>query len=206
MKEIVVVLHNIRSLHNVGSIFRTADAAGVKKIYLCGITPAPVDVFGKPRPQLTKVSLGAERYVEWDASASSAQVASASSAQVASARSAQVASASSAQATLKLLENLKKQGFKIFAIEQNKKSIPYFKIKIKDTITRDSARKTAIILGNEIRGIPPSILKRADKILEIPMRGRIIRQAHHPRRTGQGKESLNVAVAFGVVTFHFLNS
>jgi len=190
MKEIVVVLHNIRSLHNVGSIFRTADAAGVKKIYLCGITPAPVDVFGKPRPQLTKVSLGAERYVEWDASASSAQV----------------ASASSAQATLKLLENLKKQGFKIFAIEQNKKSIPYFKIKIKDTITRDSARKTAIILGNEIRGIPPSILKRADKILEIPMRGRIIRQAHHPRRTGQGKESLNVAVAFGVVTFHFLNS
>jgi len=198
MKEIVVVLHNIRSLHNVGSIFRTADAAGVKKIYLCGITPAPVDVFGKPRPQLTKVSLGAERYVEWDASASSAQVASASSAQV--------ASASSAQATLKLLENLKKQGFKIFAIEQNKKSIPYFKIKIKDTITRDSARKTAIILGNEIRGIPPSILKRADKILEIPMRGRIIRQAHHPRRTGQGKESLNVAVAFGVVTFHFLNS
>jgi len=206
MKEIVVVLHNIRSLHNVGSIFRTADAAGVKKIYLCGITPAPVDVFGKPRPQLTKVSLGAERYVEWDASASSAQVASASSAQVASASSAQVASASSAQATLKLLENLKKQGFKIFAIEQNKKSIPYFKIKIKDTITRDSARKTAIILGNEIRGIPPSILKRADKILEIPMRGRIIRQAHHPRRTGQGKESLNVAVAFGVVTFHFLNS
>jgi len=52
----VAILHNIRSLANVGSIFRTADAAGVEKIFLCGIAPAPYDVFGKPRPQLTKVS------------------------------------------------------------------------------------------------------------------------------------------------------
>jgi len=62
----IAILHNIRSLYNVGSIFRTADATGIEKIYLCGITPAPVDQFGKYRQQLTKVSLGAEKYVAWE--------------------------------------------------------------------------------------------------------------------------------------------
>ena len=64
--DFIAVLHNIRSLHNVGSIFRTADGAGMRKIYLCGITPAPVDGFGRPVPQLVKTSLGAEKYVEWE--------------------------------------------------------------------------------------------------------------------------------------------
>src|SRR3989344_1864341 len=64
--EFAVVLHNVRSLHNVGSVFRTADGAGVKKIFLCGVTPAPVDSFGKVRPQFAKASLGAERYVKWE--------------------------------------------------------------------------------------------------------------------------------------------
>ncbi len=160
----IVILHNIRSLHNVGSIFRTADAAGVEKIYLCGITPAPVDSFGKPRQQLTKVSLGAEKYVEWDASTRSAQ------------------------AIGKLLEKLKKDGYKIFAIEQNKKSIPYYKIP-KSYILYS---KFCLVLGNEVKGLPPSILKKTDKILEIPMFGK--------------KESRNVAVAFGIVVFHLKNN
>lgn len=176
--EIVAILYNIRSLHNVGSIFRTADAAGVKKIYLCGITPAPVDAFGKPRPQLTKVSLGAEKYVEWE--------------KVRSAKS--------------LIAQLKKERYKIpksakggpgwrrqsrlaiFAIEQSKKSFPYHKIKSYET----ESRKIALVVGNEVKGLPLSILKKADKILEIPMGGR--------------KESLNVAVAFGIVIFHIINS
>ncbi len=156
----VVVLQDIRSMHNVGSIFRTADAAGVEKIYLAGITPEPVDRFGRPRPQLTKVSLGAEKTVLWDASARSAR------------------------ATLKLLEKLKKDGFKIYAVEQNKNSVPYYRLKIKS----HNLKTTAIIFGNEVRGIPGAILKKADKILEIPMRGR--------------KESLNVAVAAGIVLFY----
>ena len=166
----VVILHNIRSLHNVGSIFRTADAAGVEKIYLCGITPSPVDVFNKPRQQLTKVSLGAEKYVEWDASNRSAR------------------------ATLKLLEGLKKQGYKIFAIEQSKKSIPYYSYKFRKrgVMMYHNTSKIVLVLGNEVKGLPASILKRADKILEIPMRGR--------------KESLNVAVAFGIVVFNLVNS
>jgi len=53
----IVILHNIRSLYNVGSIFRTADALGVEKIYLCGFTPSPKDRFGKYRPQISKVAV-----------------------------------------------------------------------------------------------------------------------------------------------------
>jgi len=172
---VIVILHNIRSLYNVGSIFRTADAAGVEKIYLCGITPAPFDVFNKPRLQLTKVSLGAERYIKWE------KLGSTSSPQA-------------ARATLKLLESLKKKGHKIFAIEQSKKSIPYYNYKFvkRGVVIYHHTPKLALVLGNEIKGLPKLILDKADKILEIPMRGR--------------KESLNVSVAFGIVIFHLINS
>jgi len=158
----IVVLHNLRSLHNVGSIFRTADAAGAEKIYLCGITPEPMDRIGRFRPDLIKVSLGAEKTVAWDASARSTR------------------------ATLKLLERLKREGYKIFAVEQDKKSTPYFKLKV-----NSYKSKVAFIFGNEVKGLPKAILKKADKILEIPMRGK--------------KESLNVAVAAGIILFHFLH-
>ncbi|MEK7574312.1 MAG: TrmH family RNA methyltransferase, partial [Patescibacteria group bacterium] len=129
----IVILHDIRSLHNVGSIFRTADAAGIEKIYLGGITPGPLDRFGKYRPQLTKVSLGAEKYVAWE----------------------------KVKSTVVLIDKLKKNGYKIFAVEQSKKSIPYFKLP-KSYILNS---KFCLVLGNEIKGLPQSILKRADKIL-----------------------------------------
>jgi len=164
----VAILHNIRSLHNVGSIFRTADAAGVEKLYLCGITPAPVDRFGKVRPQFAKVALGAEKYVPWDGSIRRPRAMSA------------------------LLERLKSDGYKIFAIEQSKNSIPYYKMKPFDKAQGKNKSKVALIFGNEVRGLPKTILEKADKILEIPMTGR--------------KESLNVAVAFGIVAFHLIHS
>src|SRR3989338_10497179 len=75
MKSTYLVLNNIRSLHNVGSIFRTADGAGVKKIYLTGYTPSPYDVFGPPsavsgggglRKDFAKTALGAEKFVDWE--------------------------------------------------------------------------------------------------------------------------------------------
>ena len=160
MKEIVVVLHNIRSLHNVGSAFRTADAAGVSKIYLCGITPAPIDRFGRPIPQLTKVALGAEKSVPWEA-------------------------VRSPRAVSNLLERLKGDGYKILAVEQSKNSIPYNKLRV-----NSSKSKVAISMGNEVKGLPKGILNRADKVLEIPMRGE--------------KESLNVSVAFGIAIFGLL--
>ncbi len=114
--------------------------------------------------------------------------------------------ARSPQAIAKLINKLKKDGYKIFAIEQDKKSVPYFKIKntamrgsvknhnvkISNTITRDSIGKIALVVGSEVKGLPLSILKRSDKILEIPMKGK--------------KESLNVGVAFGIVAFHLINS
>jgi len=151
--DFVAVLHNIRSLHNVGSIFRTADGAGIKKIYLCGITPAPVDNFGKPRQQIVKTSLGAERFVKWQKE----------------------------NATRNVLKKLKKEGYKILAVEQSKKSIPYFRFSGKSS-------KLCLVVGNEVNGLPTSVLKLADKILEIPMLGK--------------KESLNVSVAFGIVAYH----
>ncbi len=165
---IAVVLHNIRSVHNVGSIFRTADAAGVEKIYLCGITPTPHDRFGNLRKDFMKVALGAEKSLLWN----------------------------SEKSTLRVINALKKDGWKIFAVEQSKQSIPYFKLKISD-----KKMKIALILGDEVRGLPPKVLKLADQILEIPMRGTIVRDATHPKHSGSGKESLNVSVAFGVIVF-----
>lgn len=144
-------------MYNVGSIFRTADGAGVEKIYLCGITPTPTDKFGRLRPKLAKVSLGADRSVPWERVTS----------------------------TTKLIDRLKKDKWKVLAIEQDKKSIPYFKVKAKSL-----KPKTALVLGNEVSGLPQSVLRRADKTLEIPMRGR--------------KESLNVSVTFGVAVFQLM--
>ena len=151
----IIVLDNIRSLFNVGSIFRTADAVGAEKIYLCGITPTPEDRFGRIRPQLAKVALGAEKTVAWEYNKSTANV----------------------------LCDLKKQKYIIIAVEQDNKAIPYYKLKVPSS----KLKKIALVFGNEVEGISKNILKRADKILEIPMAGM--------------KESLNVSVAAGIVMF-----
>lgn len=65
-RSIFLILHNIRSVHNVGGLFRTADAAGVSKIFLVGFTPTPLDRFGRPRKDFAKTSLGAEKTVSWE--------------------------------------------------------------------------------------------------------------------------------------------
>jgi 23S rRNA (guanosine2251-2'-O)-methyltransferase len=64
--EIIVVLHNVRSAHNVGSIFRTSDAIGVSKIILSGYSPRPIDRFGRPVKEIAKTALGAESYIPWE--------------------------------------------------------------------------------------------------------------------------------------------
>lgn len=61
-----IILNNIRSVHNVGSIFRTADALGVEKIFLCGITPSPIDRFGEHRKDFQKTALGSEKTILWE--------------------------------------------------------------------------------------------------------------------------------------------
>jgi len=66
MQKIFVILHDIRSSENVGSILRTADAAGVSKVYLSGYTPAPIDRFKRKNAKLAKAALGAEDSVPWE--------------------------------------------------------------------------------------------------------------------------------------------
>lgn len=68
--ETILLLHNLRSAHNVGAIFRTADAAAVSHIYLTGYTPAPFDRFKRPQPDIAKTALGAEKSISWTASRS----------------------------------------------------------------------------------------------------------------------------------------
>jgi len=151
----IAVLHNIRSLHNVGSMFRTADAAGIEKIYLCGYTSAPVDESGMPRPQISKTALGAETTVPWEKKKS----------------------------VTALLDRLHRDGSKIYAVEIDQRAVLYHKLKLSPR----ALKKAVIVVGNEVAGVPPAVLKRADKILQIPMHGK--------------KESLNVSVAFGIIAY-----
>lgn len=66
MTRLAVILDNIRSAENVGAIFRTAEGAGVSKIFLCGYTPAPIDRFGRSRRDIAKAALGAEEVMVWE--------------------------------------------------------------------------------------------------------------------------------------------
>lgn len=61
-----ILLHNIRSAHNVGSIFRTADALAVSRIFISGYTPTPLDKFGRPLKEIAKTALGAEQSIAWE--------------------------------------------------------------------------------------------------------------------------------------------
>jgi len=59
-------LNDIRSNYNVGAIFRTCDGAGVSKVYLAGVTPAPQDRFGRKVAEISKTALGAEDFIPWE--------------------------------------------------------------------------------------------------------------------------------------------
>lgn len=143
-----LVLLDIRSAENVGSLFRTADAFGVEKIYLVGYTPGPLDRFNRLRKDVAKAALGAEGVVPWERVATLAA----------------------------LKRRFKKEGRSLVALEQDELSLSL-------RAYRHPA-KMALVLGNEVTGVPKAVLKQCDAILEIPMKGI--------------KESLNVAVAGGI--------
>jgi 23S rRNA (guanosine2251-2'-O)-methyltransferase len=153
---VLIILHNIRSVYNVGSIFRTADASGVAEIILSGYTPTPLDRFDRPRNDFAKVSLGAEKTVPWRYVKTLSQT----------------------------LAKLKKETYFLAALEQDKSSQNLFTFILPKNTSHE---KLALVVGNEVRGISKSILKKCDVILEIPMRGK--------------KESLNVSVATGIALF-----
>lgn len=154
-RDVRVLLHNIRSTHNVGSIFRTADAAGVSHIYISGYTPSPLDQFNRKQKDIAKTALGAEDLVAW----------------------------SKAGTVKTLIAQLKIEGFLVVALEQSKKSVDYKKVGL--------GERVLIVVGNEVKGMSPELLKLADVVAEIPMKGE--------------KESLNVSVAFGVALYRLLN-
>ena len=72
--QTILILDNIRSTHNVGSIFRTADAAGISKLYLVGTTPSPVDRFGREQSDIAKTALGAEKTIPWEYAESTLEI------------------------------------------------------------------------------------------------------------------------------------
>lgn len=99
--ELILVLHNIRSTHNVGSLFRTADGAGVSQIIISGFTPTPIDRFGRYRNDIAKTALGAEKTVPWE----------------------------KIENIFDFVSQKKKDGFLVSAIEQDEKSVSYKKSK-----------------------------------------------------------------------------
>lgn len=152
---VFILLHNIRSVHNVGSMFRTSDALGISKIYLTGHTPTPVDRFGNKRKDVAKVALGAEESVPWEYQ----------------------------EDPVLLVQELKKKGIKILAVEQDERAVDYKTVKVQEP--------TLFIFGNEVNGVTEELLSLSDTIAAIPMSGK--------------KESLNVSVSFGIALFGMLN-
>ncbi len=101
-RTVYLLLHNIRSTHNVGSIFRSADATGVTKIYLSGYTPLPIDRFGRARQDISKASLGAEKNIPWEGVTD----------------------------PIDLIKKLKKEKVKIIGLEQDKRAVDYREMEI----------------------------------------------------------------------------
>lgn len=136
-------------------MFRTADGAGITKVFCTGYTPTPTDRFGRAQGEIGKTALGAEQMIPWE----------------------------SKKSVVAVLRALKREGFQIIAIEQDQKSVPYTNVRPK--------KRVAFVVGNEVGGLTQTVLKEADSIAEIPMRGK--------------KESLNVSVALGVALFRILD-
>lgn len=143
---VYVICENIRSIFNVGAIFRAADASLVEKLYLTGYTPHP------PRKEIEKVALGATLSVPWEYRKNAVEV----------------------------VDELKKKNIKIFVLEITDLKRYYWELTEKDF-------PMAIVVGNEITGVSKEIISIADSSLEIPMFGI--------------KQSLNVAVAFGIAVY-----
>lgn len=143
MRHIVLIVHDIRSCHNVGSLLRTADGLGVSKVFLTGYTPYPStehdprlpNIHQKLTQQIHKTALGAENSVAWEHADDISDV----------------------------LTRLKADGYSLIALEQARTSV-----KLPDYKPRE---KVALLLGREVEGVDPVLLSQVNKIVEIPMLG-----------------------------------
>jgi tRNA G18 (ribose-2'-O)-methylase SpoU len=93
----ILIIHNIRSVHNVGALFRTADAVGIDKIIISGYSPSPLDRFGRVRSDMAKSALGAEQSVPWEIS----------------------------ENIIETIKGLKSDGYTIIGLEQDPRSVDY---------------------------------------------------------------------------------
>jgi tRNA G18 (ribose-2'-O)-methylase SpoU len=142
MRDVIVIAHNIRSTHNVGSIFRTCEGFGVKKLILSGYTPYPViendprlpHIAQKITGQIHKTALDAETLVPFE------------------------------HVDELDIDAVKSAGYQIFALEQHPNSVPLLDAQLPDAV--------ALLLGEEVEGINATHLQKADTIIEIPMSGR----------------------------------
>ena len=141
MPEIIVIVHNIRSTHNVGSIFRTCEGLGIAKVILSGYTPYPKlpndtrlpHIYNKLTDQIHKTALGAETMVPFEYQATPS------------------------------LKALATQGYAVIGLEQDDKSIMLPDFKAPD--------KIALLLGEEVSGITDELRDACDYLIEIPMKG-----------------------------------
>jgi tRNA/rRNA methyltransferase len=165
-REIVIILHNIRSTYNVGSILRTADGFGVNRVIYSGYTPTPLPyskllphLAAKLTDQIHKTALGAEQNLK----------------------------SSTTDDIERTLNDLKNSGFQIIGLENNLSGkITHL---INDPETKTYLKdKVAILLGEEVLGIPKELHSLVDLFLEIPMYGE--------------KESFNVSIATAILLFY----
>lgn len=144
MRSLVIIVDNVRSAHNVGSILRTADGLGVSQVYLSGYTPYPTaegdtrlpHIARRASEQIKKTAIGAELSVNWK----------------------------HIDNLPTLLDQLRQAGQQIAALEQTPTALPLSRYRPADQV--------ALIVGSEIGGLPDSVLELADKRIEIPMAGR----------------------------------
>ena len=144
-RKIVIIAHDIRSTHNVGSLLRTCEGIGVECVYLTGYTPYPLKnkdddrlphIALKLTRSISKTALRAEESQKWEQSDNLDPV----------------------------LKNLEKSGYKVVALEQSNTSLPINEYKMPD--------KIAILIGREVEGIDRSILDKIPTHIEIPMKGK----------------------------------
>ncbi|QQS19671.1 TrmH family RNA methyltransferase [Candidatus Saccharibacteria bacterium] len=158
-RKIVLIVHDIRSTHNVGSLLRTADCLGVDEVYLTGYTPYPKHehderlphISAKLTSQIHKTALGAETFVRWKHSTS----------------------------VTFTISKLRRAGYSVVALEQTAESTSILSWMPSD--------KIAILLGREVEGIDPSLLKLCEYAVQIPNLGQ--------------KESLNVVQAAAIALY-----
>jgi len=144
LTNVMLVIDNVRSVINVGSIFRTSEGFGVGSILLSGYTPGPIDRFGRVRQDFHKAALGSEQWVPWS-------------------------HVKDAEGALKLLQKEKRE---LVVLEQNEHSADIQNVKFKN-LRRGSLEDKlyALVIGNETEGVNSLFIKNADMIIEIPMFG-----------------------------------